>query len=302
MARLPRISITHGWRLPKLVIALMVVEFFMTVGCLTLYGIADPDTYRTRLWQNGYDKGFNSAPSEILYSYANYRPIHVPMIWSSALVQFNIVIAVFSMFVLLVKTTMYILHTWIPLISVFVHILEVSLYAVSVKHQTTPDMSDSDHPSPGLPWYLSKGCKYAESGNYGFCMQARAAFAVTCVMVALFSSYLILSIWSLFPTKAELAEREADRTDPDIEMKKVVMDSPESEMSQEDKWERNRQIFLNLPKTPNTAGFGANNPTTPRTVAFTQLNGGPGPSRQQGPAGGLKFREQYADGKVPDGR
>lgn len=100
-----------------------------------------------------------------------------------SLVQFNIVISVFSMFILLVKSTMYILHTWIPLISVFVHILEVSLYAVSVKNQSSPDMSDPDHPSPGLPWYLSKGCKYAESGNYGYCMQARAAFAVTCVMV-----------------------------------------------------------------------------------------------------------------------
>ena len=83
MARLPRINLTHGWRLPKLVIALMVIEFLMTIACLALYGIADPDTYRTKLWQNGYENGFNSAPNEILYAYANYRPIHVPMIWSS---------------------------------------------------------------------------------------------------------------------------------------------------------------------------------------------------------------------------
>ena len=67
------------------------------------------------------------------------------------------------------------------------------------------------------------------------------------------------------------------------------------------RWERNRQIFLNLPKTPNTAGVGMQNPMTPRTVAFTQLNGGPGPSSQHQPAG-LKFREQYGDGTVLDGR
>lgn len=102
---------------------------------------------------------------------------------SYSLVQFNIVIAVLSMFILLAKSTMYVLHVWIPLLSVPVHILEVALYAVSVSNQSTPDMSDPDHPSPGLPWYLSKGCKYAESGNYGFCMQARGAFGVTCVMV-----------------------------------------------------------------------------------------------------------------------
>lgn len=90
-------------------------------------------------------------------------------------------------------------------------------------------------------------------------------------------------------------------------MKKVMTEnSPDSELSQEEKWERNRQIFLNLPKTPNTPGFGAKNPMTPRTVAFTQLSGGPGQAQvrrqaqmpsSRGPAGGLKFREQYPDGR-----
>lgn len=119
---------------------------------------------------------------------------------------------------------------------------------------------------------------------------------------ALFSTYLIVSIYSLFPTAKEKAEREADR-ESDIEMKKVMNYSPESEESQEERWERNRQIFLNLPKTPMTPGFGAKNPMTPRTVAFTQLNGGPGPSTAgKGPVGGLKFREQYGESGVPDGR
>lgn len=116
---------------------------------------------------------------------------------------------------------------------------------------------------------------------------------------ALFSFYTIFSCYSLMPTDAERAERQEARQS-DIEMKKVVEYSPDSEMSQEGKWERNRQIFLNLPKTPNTPGFGMKNPMTPRTVAFTQLNGGQPTSR--GPPGGLKFREQYGDSKVPDGR
>ena len=89
-------------------------------------------------------------------------------------------------------------------------------------------------------------------------------------------------------------------------MKKVNEYSPDNELSREEIWERNRQMFLNLPKTPNTPGFGRANPMTPRTVAFTQLNGGqaPGPSSSRGqvagPSGGLKFRDQY--GNVPDAR
>jgi len=83
MASKPRLSIAHRWRLPQLMIALLVLEFPLTIACLTFFGIADGDTYRTILWQNGYDKGFNSAPSQILYDYANYRTPHTPVVWSS---------------------------------------------------------------------------------------------------------------------------------------------------------------------------------------------------------------------------
>jgi hypothetical protein len=61
---------------------LFVVEFLLIVAVLTLFGIADPNTYRTKLWQNGADKGFNSDPSIVLYSYANYKPIDTPVVWS----------------------------------------------------------------------------------------------------------------------------------------------------------------------------------------------------------------------------
>ncbi|KAK3675286.1 hypothetical protein LTR78_004796 [Recurvomyces mirabilis] len=298
-----RFFFTHEYRLPKVFLALLVLEFPLTIACLALYGIADPDTYRTKLWQNGADQGFNSSPNEIIYSYANYKPIAVPMVWSSALVQFNIVIAVLSMFLLLVKSTMFVLHSFWPILGVLVSILEVALYAVSIKHQSTPDMTDPAHPSPGLPWYLSKGCMYAAAGNHGFCMQARAVFGVTCAMVALFSVYFIWSVMSMWPTPSERAERD-QQYEADIEMKKVNEYSPDSELSREEVWERNRQMFLNLPKTPNTPGFGRQNPMTPRTVAFTQLNGGQAPSQSStaGPSGGLKFRDQYGEAGVPDGR
>lgn len=63
-------------------VALFILEFPLTVAVLTLFGVADPNTYRTALWQNGADRGFNSAPDEMIYAYANYRPYTTPTVWS----------------------------------------------------------------------------------------------------------------------------------------------------------------------------------------------------------------------------
>lgn len=87
------------------------------------------------------------------------------------------------MFILLVKAVLFIMHLFLPLLSLFVSGLMLALYAVSLRNQSAPDMSDPDNPSPGLPWYLSKGCQYATQANKGYCMQARGAFGVTCAMV-----------------------------------------------------------------------------------------------------------------------
>lgn len=105
-----------------------------------------------------------------------------------SMTQFNIVISVLSMFILLVKSAMFIMHGFLPILSVVVHALLVALYAVSVSNQSTPDLSNTDPKQvPNLqrhmPWYLSKGCSYATGSNYGFCMQARASFGVTIVMM-----------------------------------------------------------------------------------------------------------------------
>lgn len=77
------VLIAYRWRIPKLMVALFILELPLTVGMLILSGVADPDTYRSKMWQIGSDHGFNSNPNEILYAYANYKPIHVPLVWSS---------------------------------------------------------------------------------------------------------------------------------------------------------------------------------------------------------------------------
>ena len=104
---------------------------------------------------------------------------------SGSTTQFNVVISVLSMFIMLVKSTMYVLHTWLPIFSVFVHCLLVALYAVALRNQATPDLTEKNVPdlSKNLPWYLEKGCSYATKKNHGYCMQARASFGVTIVML-----------------------------------------------------------------------------------------------------------------------
>jgi hypothetical protein len=69
------------------VLYLFAAEFPFTVAALALFAIAQPNTYRTRLWEDGYNNGFNSSPTEILYSYANHRPINPPIIWSQLFVN-----------------------------------------------------------------------------------------------------------------------------------------------------------------------------------------------------------------------
>ena len=130
---------------------------------------------------------------------------------------------------------------------------------------------------------------------------------------ALYSIYLIYSIYSTIPTQHERSLRREN-----IEMKKLTEYRPQT-MTRDEQRDMNRQIFLNLPKTPTTPwGRDPSNPMTPRTVAFTQLNGGAAaadvstmpppmsqspyqmPSSGQGPSRLLPFRQHYG-GHGPDG-
>lgn len=68
---------------------MMAGELPITIVILTLTGIASHNLYRTLLWQDGADNGFNSAPNEALYAAANYRAYTAPMVWSALYVALN---------------------------------------------------------------------------------------------------------------------------------------------------------------------------------------------------------------------
>lgn len=102
-----------------------------------------------------------------------------------SMTEYNVVMSVLSMFVLLVKTAMFVLHAFLPALSVFAHMILIIVYAIGVRNQATPDLSDKNvpHLCKTLPWYLEKGCSSAPQNMKGYCLQARASFAVACVML-----------------------------------------------------------------------------------------------------------------------
>lgn len=257
------------WRLSKLIWILLVLEFPFTVANLALFGIASPDLYRTKLWQEGGNHGFNSDPSTILYAYANYRPVHTPVVWSSFNTQYNLVIGVLSMFIYLTKFTMFIVHVFYPIISLFTHLLLVALWAVSVHLQTAPDTIDPKRANNGAPWYITKSCSISSTKQIeGYCEQAKSAFAVSVVMLTLFVIHAAVSIWSLFPSKEQKEAYKARQAEKKAEKEKW---SPASDMTAEQQWQHMWEL-QQLPRTPGTAG-GLKSPMTPRAKAFNSLEG-----------------------------
>ncbi|KFX97132.1 hypothetical protein O988_05013 [Pseudogymnoascus sp. VKM F-3808] len=248
--------ISRKWRYFWVMIGFMVAELAGTIATLTLFGIASPDAYRTQLWKLGGELGFNSSPDQILYAYANYRPIpKTPIIWSGFITNYNIIISVLSMFILLAKVVLFIMHMWIPLVSVIINVVLTALWCFSAYGQAGPDKSDPEHPS-SVAWYIAKSCSVAEpSGNGHNCQMAKGSFAATIFMIAIFTFNIVLGVWSMFPTKeAKEARKNA---------KEEEMSSPSSpENTREKLWE-----LRNMQQPAPTF-----QPYTPRTLAFNTLD------------------------------
>ncbi|KAF2021643.1 hypothetical protein BU24DRAFT_24757 [Aaosphaeria arxii CBS 175.79] len=271
-----RFFIPRQWRLPKFVYALMILELPFTVANLTLFGIASPNLYRTILWAEGGRRGFNSDPTTILYAYANYRPVKMPIVWSNFNTQYNLVIGVLCMFFWLVKTPMWLLHVFYPILSLPLHIALTTLWAYSLYVQTAPDTIDPKRINNGPPWFITKNCNIVEDKNVRhYCMQAKASFAVSVCMLVINASFLILTIYSLVPTKEARAAHETKVAEKKAEKEKwaaLEASMDHNDMTAEEQWQHMWEL-QQLPRTPGTAG-GFKHPMTPRTRAFSALDGG----------------------------
>jgi len=165
-------------------------------------------------------------------------------------------------------------------VSVVVHAILTAIFVVSLAYQAGPDTSDPDHPQNGPPWYITKPCSVAhDPSNIGYCQQAKAAFACTCIIVAFFFFHFCIALFSCFPTRAyriELAEARDEKR-----QRKARWAELESQAADEEE-ERLRSpktafsLRSPIPRTPGTAGAiksPALNPMTPRTMAFNRLGG-----------------------------
>ncbi|KAH1436752.1 hypothetical protein KXX32_005181 [Aspergillus fumigatus] len=266
-------------RYHKVLLYLMALELPFTIVILTLTGIASHNLYRTKLWQDGADNGFNSSPDEQLYAAANYRPYKVPTVWSEfflvhlvpkperivadagwgcSITDYNLVIGVLSTFFLITKVPIHFLRLFYPPLSVIVHGGLVAVYIVSARYQAGPDMSDPAHPQPGAPWYITKKCTVAANkNNINYCRQSKALFAFTIIIIVLYFVEFVLSIHSCVLTPEERAERleKAEEKRTWKEYEEAVLKSPAM-----------------IPMSPAYPPQGMP-AMTPRSLAFNRLGG-----------------------------
>ncbi|KAH8883670.1 hypothetical protein GQ53DRAFT_427843 [Thozetella sp. PMI_491] len=234
------------WKVKKPLYLLMIPELLGTVAMLVLFGIEQPDLFRSAFWQIGFDNKLNSNPNMILYAYANHRPLPtIPFVWSQTLTNFNVAISVISLFILLAKMISLIMKVFYPVFGAFVSTALTVLYAVSIYGQAGPDYADARYPSP-VAWYIRMGCDIARPyGQYKNCQLAKATFAVSVYMMTLYLVNLGLAAWAMWPDPLLSKEFEDDDDD----------DEPVSSKQ----WEMQ-------PTTPGAVPF------TPRTQAFHTLD------------------------------
>ncbi|KAH7256666.1 hypothetical protein BKA59DRAFT_507580 [Fusarium tricinctum] len=234
---------------------LMPFELMGTVAALVIFGISQPDLYRTDMWQIGWqhDPPLNSNPAMILYAYANHRPLpKVALVWTRTFTDFNVAISVISLFFLLGKLTAFIMRCWYPIFATFINVCMVALYTVCVYGTIGPDYADSRYPAP-VAWYYRIGCDIAKPyGKYKSCMIAKYSLVIAVYMLALYLCNLGCCIYAMLPNKIN------DISDEDEEEE----GSTTSEPKDRGVWEMHNM------KTPSIRSM----PYTPRTQAFHTLD------------------------------
>lgn len=232
----------------------MIAELLGTVAVLVMFGVAQPDLYRTKLWRAGHELGFNSSPNVILWAYANYEPLpKLPFVWSQTITDFNVAISVLSLFLLLSKLIAFIMHVWFPIVALFINLALAALYSASLGGQAGPDYLDPDHPSR-VAWYIAKPCTVAANQDIqSSCREAKGAFAAACFMLSIYVINLGLNIWALLPNEADKQNFKDDDDESG---------SPAA-LKKGDGWE-----MQGVPPTPRTGAM----PYTPRTMAFNTLD------------------------------
>ncbi|KLU81303.1 hypothetical protein MAPG_00394 [Magnaporthiopsis poae ATCC 64411] len=250
--------VRRKWRSRKPLWFLMILQLAHLIPLLVLFGIAQPDVFRTLMWRIGYAEKLNSNPNTILYAYANFEPLpRIPFRWSQELTEFNVAISVISLFYLLVMLILTIMKVYYPIVGVVTSTIMVALYTTSVYGQAGPDYLDPRYPSP-IPWYLTKSCDVAERYKAGkTCQIVKGTFAVSVTMLAVYTTLLGFSIYNMIPLKSD-----ANMVDEDEENNSRSSSPHESKET----WEMQPQTPRGVPFTPRTQAFH----TLDRKLPFRQ--------------------------------
>ncbi|RMJ12296.1 hypothetical protein CDV36_008054 [Fusarium kuroshium] len=175
----------------KVPLRLLLAEMFIALTAVILFGLAYPDRFRSRLWENGGEEGWNSNPNQRIYFYANHQePPKVPYIWKQRLTESNLAIAILTLFIFFARAVLSHADFLYRYISVIYDVVLLCFWTMSLANQSSGDLSDPKHPSP-LPWYLTRSCSVAWDKNRGYCRIAQASFAVSILAAVVYGARLM---------------------------------------------------------------------------------------------------------------
>ncbi|KAF4469555.1 hypothetical protein FALBO_3547 [Fusarium albosuccineum] len=205
----------------KIPFALILVEMAISVTAVVLFGLAYPDRFRSRLWENGGEEGWNSNPNHRIYFYANHRePPEIPLLWTQRLTDSNLAIAILGLVIFVARASMAHLNYLPRYVNALYDVLLLCLWAVSLSGQASGDLSDPEHPSP-RPWYLTRGCSAAWDRNRGYCRIAQATFAVSIMATILYGGRLIREALVLAYQRGRKHERQWSAQDVDVDVESI---------------------------------------------------------------------------------
>lgn len=106
------------------------------------------------------------------------------MLTSDSTTNWNLVISILSVFILITKLPLHILKLLYPCVHAVVQTGLVIIYCASAAWQAGSDTTDPKYPQSGPPWYITKSCSVAhDKGNLSYCKQAKALFAFTILIM-----------------------------------------------------------------------------------------------------------------------
>ncbi|EXF74199.1 hypothetical protein CFIO01_06793 [Colletotrichum fioriniae PJ7] len=184
---------------PDLIAALLCFEAAVVFAALTLFGMAYPDRFRSRLWRNGGEEGWCSNPRMRIYFYANHEePPEIPLIWSQRLTTSNMATAVLGATIFFARLTMAALQYEARWTNLAYDAFLCILWACSAAAQNGPDLSDPHHLSE-RPWYLTRSCDEAWPQNRGWCRIAKWQYAWSIFAAFFYVARILGSLgWSMY--------------------------------------------------------------------------------------------------------